>query len=390
MDIVERQQRLLGRVRVGRLRVVDEQHPAKPPNLFHAVGEPRKRLEGARDALALDAQRPRGGVGERGVLRVVGAAKRARLREIDCRRRLRPRHYATLFDPYVSKRRRVPGHRDNPGRAGARLQARIDFPARLVIDADERDLGLRDEPLLDRRIADEIAMPVEMVRRDVDQESDARRERGRKVDLIGRTLDDVRAPGCGRRQVENWHADVAAHRHLAPGFFQHMRDQRGGRRFAVRAGDRDERRIRRPDAAFAREELDIADDRNPRCIRKVDRPMRGRVGQRHARREHEQLEAAPIGPREIDQRKACGGSAFSGGGAVVPSRHLGAARNQRPRGRQSRAAETEEGDALTAHGLDRRHAHLSFNEARPIIARTKAMIQNRMTICGSDQPSCSK
>ena len=34
--------------------------------------------------------------------------------------------------------------------------------------------------------------------------------------------------------------------------------------------------------------------------------------------------------------------------------------------------------------------HLSFSEARPIIASTKAMIQNRMTICGSDQPSCSK
>ena len=44
----------------------------------------------------------------------------------------------------------------------------------------------------------------------------------------------------------------------------------------------------------------------------------------------------------------------------------------------------------TAKGLDRRHRHLSFSVARPIIASTKAMIQKRMTICGSDQPSCSK
>ena len=44
----------------------------------------------------------------------------------------------------------------------------------------------------------------------------------------------------------------------------------------------------------------------------------------------------------------------------------------------------------SAQGLDRRHRHLSFSEARPTIASTKAMIQNRMTICDSDQPSCSK
>ena len=45
---------------------------------------------------------------------------------------------------------------------------------------------------------------------------------------------------------------------------------------------------------------------------------------------------------------------------------------------------------LSAQRFDRRHRHLSFSEARPTIASTKAMIQKRMTICGSDQPSCSK
>ena len=277
--------------------------------------------------------------------------------------------------------------RGAPARA---LQARVDFAARLVVDADERDLGLGDEPLLDRRVAGKIAMPVEMVGRDVDQEPDARRERGREVDLIGRALDDMRPPGGGRRQVEHRHADVAAHRHLAPGLLEHMGDQRGGGRFAVGAGDGDERRIRRARAALAGEELDVADDRNPRRIGKVDRPVRRGMGQRHAGREHEQLEAAPVGLREIDERKACGGRAFASGGAVVPGGDLGAAGDERPRGRQSRAAEAEEGDALSAHGLDRRHRHLSFSEARPTIASTKAMIQNRMTICGSDQPSCSK
>ena len=94
---------------------------------------------------------------------------------------------------------------------------------------------------------------------------------------------------------------------------------------------------------------------------------------------------------EIDQRYARGLAARSRAvAAVVPGGHFGAAGDKRPRRRQSRAAEAEEGDALSAQGLDRRHRHLSFSEARPTIASTKAMIQKRMTICGSDQPSCSK
>ena len=88
MNVVERQQRLLGGVGVGRFRIVDEQHTAKPADLFHAMSKPRKRLEGAGDAVALDAERPRGGVGEGRVLPVMGAAKRARTRKIGRRRAL--------------------------------------------------------------------------------------------------------------------------------------------------------------------------------------------------------------------------------------------------------------------------------------------------------------
>ena len=143
-------------------------------------------------------------------------------------------------------------------------------------------------------------------------------------------------------------------------------------------------------AALAGEELDVADDRNPRRVGKVDGPVRLGMGQRHAGREHEQLEASPVGAGEIDERNPRSGSAFAGVGAIVPGGDIGAAGNQRPRGRQSRAAEAEEGDARAAHGLDRRHRHLSFSEARPTMASTKAMIQNRMTTCDSDQPSCSK
>ena len=118
--------------------------------------------------------------------------------------------------------------------------------------------------------------------------------------------------------------------------------------------------------------------------------MRFRMRQRHAGREHKHPEAAPVGMSEIDQGDACVRSMLPRNRAVVPAGHFGAAGDERARGREPRPAETEEGDALSAQGLDRRHGHLSLSEARPTIASTKAMIQKRMTICGSDQPSCSK
>jgi hypothetical protein len=317
-------------------------------------------------------------------------AKCARRRKIDRRLGLAARDHPMLADPDVGERRVLARYRDDARRARARPESQVDVAARLVVDADERNVGMGDEALLDRRVAGKVAMPVEMVRGDVDEEADARRERGREIDLIGRALNDMRPPGRRRRQVEHRHADVAAHGHVAASLLQHMGDQRGGGRFAVGAGDGDERRIGRSRAALAGEELDVADDRNSRLIGEVDRPVRRGVGQRHAGREHEELEAAPVGVSEIDQRNSGSGSAFASGGTVVPGRDFGAAVDQRARGRQSRAAEAEEGDALSAHGFDRRHRHLSLSEARPTIASTKAMIQNRMTICGSDQPSCSK
>ena len=193
MNIVEREQRLLGGVGVGRFRVVDEQHPAEPADLFHAMCEPRKGLERARDAIALDAESPRGGVGERSVLPVMRATKRASARKIGPRRSFSSGHHAMLADPDVGERRLGARHRNDAGHASARFQPRIDFATRLVVHADQRDLRLRDKSLLDGGVAGEIAMPVEMVRRDVDEESDAwaqARARGRS----GRT--NIQRHGC--------------------------------------------------------------------------------------------------------------------------------------------------------------------------------------------------
>ena len=233
-------------------------------------------------------------------------------------------------------------------------------------------------------------MAVEVIGRDVDQEPDRRRERGRKIDLVGRALDHVHAGVRGRRQIEDRHADVASERDVAPGFPEHMGDQCGRGRFAVGAGDGDEGRMGRPSGALTGEKFDVADDWNAGLVRAPDRPVRLGMGQRHAGREHERLEGAPVGLGEIRHQIAVSGGAGARRLAVVPGRDLGAAFHERVQGRQARAAEPEHGHTLAAEGLDRRHGHLSFNEARPSIASTKAMIQKRMTICASDQPSCSK
>ena len=76
------------------------------------------------------------------------------------------------------------------------------------------------------------------------------------------------------------------------------------------------------------------------------------------------------------------------GRAVVEGDHLGAARDQSLRARQPRAAEPEQRDLLSSKAGDRDHRSLSV--ASPASASTIAMIQNRITICDSVQPSCSK
>ena len=191
-----------------------------------------------------------------------------------------------------------------------------------------------------------------------------------------------------RREVKHRHADIAAELHVAPGLPQHVGDQRRRRRFAVGAGDGDQRRVGRARRALAGEQFDVADHLDAGRLRPLDRPVRLRVGQRHAGRQQQGVEARPIGLAQIDQGKL--GRLGARGLAVVPRSDLRAAGDQRARGREPGAAEAEQRDAAPGEGRDRRHAHLSFKVASPTIASTKATIQNRMTICGSDQPSCSK
>ncbi len=62
-----------------------------------------------------------------------------------------------------------------------------------------------------------------------------------------------------RLQRQDRGADIAAHLGVEAGTAHQMRDQRRGSRFAVGAGDGDERRVRRVAAPLAAEQLDVAD-----------------------------------------------------------------------------------------------------------------------------------
>lgn len=143
-------------------------------------------------------------------------------------------------------------------------------------------------------------MPVDMVLADIEQDADGGIERGREVDLVGRHLDDVDAPHARRLQRQDRGADIAAHLGVVAGDFRQMRDQRRRGRLAVGAGDGDERCVRRVPSPLAAEQLDVADDLDPGLARLQHAPVRHRMSERHAGREHERSEI----PHETLRRSA--------------------------------------------------------------------------------------
>src|SRR4051812_16609961 len=73
---------------------------------------------------------------------------------------------------------------------------------------------------------------------------------------------------------------------------------------------------------------------------------------------------------------------------LVPDANFSAASTQCLDGRQPGARKAVDCVFLAGEGLG--GDHLSLSVARPASARTKLMIQKRMTTVGSDQPRCSK
>ncbi len=195
-------------------------------------------------------------------------------------------------------------------------------------------------------------MAIDMVFADVEQDADRRIERRRKVDLVGRHLDDVHPPHARRLQRQNRGADVAAHLAIVAGDPHQMRDQRRGGGFAVGAGDGDERRIGGMTPPFPTKQLDIADHLDAGLLRRQHGPVRRRMGERRARRQHQRCE---IRPRYLAQIRGDESGLRGFGdvvGVVVAGDHFGPARFQGVAARQSRAAEAEHRNRLAREGGD--------------------------------------
>jgi hypothetical protein len=85
-------------------------------------------------------------------------------------------------------------------------------------------------------------MAVDVVGRDVGEHGHIRHEAGREIDLVGRNFQHIDRAAVRRRQIEHGLADIAADLGREACGGKNVADQRRRRRFAVGAGDGDERR----------------------------------------------------------------------------------------------------------------------------------------------------
>ena len=226
-----------------------------------------------------------------------------------------------------------------------------------------------------------------MVGGDVEQHGDIEGERLDQVELERTRLQHIDPVGAERRQRQRRRAEIAADLDPPAGLRENVADQRRRRRFAVGAGDPDIARLGlRPP-----QQVDVADDLDAGLAGATHRRMRLGEGQRDAGRQHQRRDAAPVDARRIDAASHLGGGRLARLGAVVPGQHLGAAFRERAHRGTPGARETQHRDPFSGKFLDDDHRlHRSFSVESPAIARMIAMIQKRITIFGSSQPSCSK
>ena len=185
------EQRLVRRIGVGGLAVVDETARAGARDLLHPVRQAREARQGRRaPRVGVQAERADGGIGGRGVLPVVPAAQiaergagrrpRSASRRTACRR--------VRDTPASASRRARPARWRGPALAAG--SARV--AAGLVVDADDGGVArpwLREDPLLGGDIAVQVAVPVEMVGREVEPDRDAAAQAVAQVELVGGQLE---------------------------------------------------------------------------------------------------------------------------------------------------------------------------------------------------------
>ena len=347
------------RLRIGSLAVVDKDDLASSADRLHAMLQAGEALEALTDLLLRHTDCEAGRNGRTGVLGVVTAAQRLNAVEID-EKRGRP-----LFGPHDARAFGIEpvGERlplrdpDDPG-PGA-LDTIADQFAMAVISADDRSPGTGNETLLHVRIVLHRTMTIEMVGRQVEQDSGSRVQRRGKIDLVGRAFDHIEPPIPGRIERQNGPADIATKLRIATTCFEDMGNQCRGGRFAVGPGDRDERAIRRMSSPLPHEDLDVADDLDTGIAGKADRPVRFRMGERHTGRQHEGCDRRPVDLPQVPCRHALGLCPRDAVGIVVPGNHSRTAGLKRLGRGKTGTAEPEQRNSLPLEGGGRDHRRLT-------------------------------
>src|SRR6516165_10447846 len=115
-------------------------------------------------------------------------------------------------------------------------------------------------------------VPVEVIRREVEQYCDARLESANSFELEGRYFGHD--PGVGADSLDladQRVTDVAADAHLQTATAQQVSEQCRCRRLSLGSGHRDDRRLAEPIG-----QLDLTDDRNIRVIDATNERRSGR------------------------------------------------------------------------------------------------------------------
>ncbi len=137
-----------------------------------------------------------------------------------------------------------------------------------------------------------------------------------------------------------------------PAAREDVRRQRGRRRLAVGAGDGDERHMELLRPPLAHEQLQVADDLDAGELGGAHRPMRRRVRQRHAGRQHQGIEDRPVGFLEVNGLQTRLGRRLHTGGAVVAGHDLGPAGDERLGGGDAGRAQPKHRDPLSGERCD--------------------------------------
>ena len=376
-------QGLQGRPHVGALGVVVPDDAAELPDLLQPMGQTGEVSQGLGEAAGIGPHRSRQKARRHGVLEVVGPgeAQVSLLEEL---------HLGTtgsrLDDAIVQEPTTVldrGGPREESA-AGFQVQTGNDRIVGIENRLIARLLALED-PTLGREVAGQVAVPVQVIARQIEQGGGPRSEAVHRLELEARHLGhedpSFGAVHAGRQGP----ADVAADLDLHAGRLEQRAGHCRRRALAVAAGDADHGAVGRREA-----QLHLGDDHGalsprPPQERRVDGDPRAHHDPVHFDRSLFRI-GSQMG-REARVRRQLGEVRRL---APIDAHHLDAPGPEQPGRGETRPSQAVDQDTSPLLWLPGHSHQRSFRVERLMRAKRMATIQNRTMTFGSGQPESSK